>query len=155
MYLGSTEGAIFFHPDDVVDDPTPPYVVITDFRLSQESVLPSPDGPLTTDVSVATHIQLKHNQNAIGIEYAGIHFREPEKNQYAYKLEGFNEDWVNAGTPQGNPDLEPPFPTFPTGSQIGTPDLVLTMEEAHNVVGNNQDDLIRDPKQLQMHPPYT
>ncbi|MEO1261879.1 MAG: T9SS type A sorting domain-containing protein [Bacteroidota bacterium] len=49
-------------------------------------------------------------------------------------------DWVDAGTPQGNPDLEPPLPVFPTGSQIGTPDLVLTMEEAHTVVGNNQDD---------------
>lgn len=49
-------------------------------------------------------------------------------------------DWVDAGTPQGNPDLAPPSPTFPSGSQIGTPDLVLTMEEAHTVVGNNQDD---------------
>ncbi len=49
-------------------------------------------------------------------------------------------DWVDAGTPQGDPDLEPPLPSFPTGSQIGTPDLVLTMEEAHTIAGNNQDD---------------
>ncbi|MEM6378570.1 MAG: cytochrome c, partial [Bacteroidota bacterium] len=49
-------------------------------------------------------------------------------------------DWVDAGTPQGDPSLEPPLPTFPTGSQIGTPDLVLTMKEAHTITGNNQDD---------------
>ncbi|MEM6380646.1 MAG: T9SS type A sorting domain-containing protein, partial [Bacteroidota bacterium] len=49
-------------------------------------------------------------------------------------------DWVDAGTPQGDPNLEPPLPTFPTGSQIGTPDLVLTMKEAHTITGNNQDD---------------
>lgn len=49
-------------------------------------------------------------------------------------------DWVDAGTPQGDPALEPPLPTFPVGSQIGTPDLVLTMEEAHTIEGNNMDD---------------
>ena len=49
-------------------------------------------------------------------------------------------DWVNAGVPQGNPDLEPPIPDFPSGSQLGTPDLVLTMEESYLIEGNNQDD---------------
>lgn len=49
-------------------------------------------------------------------------------------------DWVNAGTPQGDPSLEPPLPSFPSGSQIGTPDLVLEMTEPHTVIGNNQDD---------------
>lgn len=50
------------------------------------------------------------------------------------------QDWVAAGTPQGDPANEPPVPTFPDGSQLGTPDLVLTMEEAYTVAGNNQDD---------------
>ncbi len=49
-------------------------------------------------------------------------------------------DWVAAGTPQGNPDLEPPLPVFPTGSQLGTPDLVLEMAEDYLIEGNNQDD---------------
>ncbi len=49
-------------------------------------------------------------------------------------------DWVNAGSPQGNPDLEPPLPIFPTGSQLGTPDLVLEMAEDYFIEGNNQDD---------------
>ncbi|MEO1260238.1 MAG: T9SS type A sorting domain-containing protein [Bacteroidota bacterium] len=49
-------------------------------------------------------------------------------------------DWVAAGVPQGNPDLEPPLPGFPAGSQLGTPDLVLEMAEAHFIEGNNLDD---------------
>ena len=49
-------------------------------------------------------------------------------------------DWVAAGTPQGNPDLEPPLPTFPTGSQVGVPDVVLEMSESYTIEGNNQDD---------------
>lgn len=49
-------------------------------------------------------------------------------------------DWVSAGTPQGDPDLEPPLPSFPSGSQLGTPDLVLEMSEEYFIEGNNQDD---------------
>ncbi len=50
------------------------------------------------------------------------------------------KDWVDAGTPQGDPNLEPPLPDFPEGSQLGTPDLVIAMEEPYYIEGNNQDD---------------
>lgn len=47
--------------------------------------------------------------------------------------------WLAAGSPQGDPSLEPPLPDFPEGSQLGTPDLVLTMAEAHLHRGNGRD----------------
>jgi len=49
-------------------------------------------------------------------------------------------DWVDAGSPQGDPSLEPPLPVFPTGSQLGTPDLVLEMSQDYVIEGNNEDD---------------
>ncbi|MEL6591990.1 MAG: hypothetical protein AAFQ68_17985, partial [Bacteroidota bacterium] len=49
-------------------------------------------------------------------------------------------DWVNAGSPQGDPSLEPPLPNFPSGSQLGTPDTVLTMAEEYIIPGNNEDE---------------
>lgn len=49
-------------------------------------------------------------------------------------------DWVDNGMPQGDPTLEPPLPNFPDGSQLGAPDLVLEMEEAYTIEGNNEDD---------------
>jgi len=49
-------------------------------------------------------------------------------------------DWVLAGAPQGDPNLEPALPAFPTGSVLGTPDLVLSMAEAYPVSGSNQDE---------------
>jgi mono/diheme cytochrome c family protein len=48
-------------------------------------------------------------------------------------------DWVNNGTPQGNPALEPAVPTFPSGSQLGTPDLVIPMQQRFTHQGNGQD----------------
>jgi len=50
------------------------------------------------------------------------------------------KQWAEAGAPQGDPALEPPLPEFPDGSQLGEPDLVLTMEEPYHITGNNQDD---------------
>lgn len=49
-------------------------------------------------------------------------------------------DWVAQGTPQGNPALEPALPVFPTGSQVGTPDLVVSFSQKYTHVGNNQDE---------------
>jgi hypothetical protein len=48
--------------------------------------------------------------------------------------------WVTDGMPQGNTSLEPPLPVFPTGSQVGTPDLVLSFAKSHTVQGNNRDE---------------
>lgn len=50
------------------------------------------------------------------------------------------KDWVAAGSPQGDPNLEPELPDFPSGSQLGTPDLVLEMPEPYIIDGNNLDD---------------
>lgn len=48
-------------------------------------------------------------------------------------------EWVDAGFPRGDLALEAPLPTFPTGSALGTPDLVLTMAEPFTIRGNNED----------------
>lgn len=47
--------------------------------------------------------------------------------------------WVDGGTPSGDLSQAPKPPTFPTGSQLGTPDLVLEMQETWQVQGNNKD----------------
>ncbi len=50
------------------------------------------------------------------------------------------KDWVADGMPQGDPALEPELPTFPTGSQIGEPDLVLSMAQSYEHQGDNEDE---------------
>jgi len=40
-------------------------------------------------------------------------------------------DWVDNGSPQGNPAREAEYPEFPEGSSLGEPDLVLSMSEAY------------------------
>src|SRR6187551_233470 len=49
-------------------------------------------------------------------------------------------EWVDNGAPYGNASEEPDLPEFPTGSQIGTPDLVLSMAEGYEHYGGNKDE---------------
>ncbi len=47
--------------------------------------------------------------------------------------------WVAAGKPEGNPADNPGIPSFPEGSQIGTPDMVLPMAESYTHGGDMTD----------------
>lgn len=49
-------------------------------------------------------------------------------------------EWADNGAPYGNASEEPSLPEFPTGSQIGTPDLVLSMAKSYEHYGSNKDE---------------
>ena len=49
------------------------------------------------DLSGHEPIQLSYKQDFISFEFAAFDFQAPQKNQYAYKLEGFDKDWIQAG----------------------------------------------------------
>lgn len=49
-------------------------------------------------------------------------------------------EWADNGAPYGNAAEEPELPNFPTGSQIGVPDLVLHMDESFYHKGGNEDE---------------
>ncbi len=49
-------------------------------------------------------------------------------------------EWADNDAPYGNASEEPELPEFPTGSQIGMPDLVLSMSESFVHQGGNKDE---------------
>ncbi len=90
MFFGGVRGMNSFYPDQILDNPIPPPVVFTDFRILNESV--------DVDLSGATPLQLESQQNFIDFEFAGLDFHDPLHNTYAYKLEGFDRNWIQSGT---------------------------------------------------------
>jgi len=90
MYFGGQNGLNIFRPGAIQDNPTPPPVVLTNFSVFNQ--------PVAADLSGATPIQLSYNQNFIAFEFTALDFHAPSKNRYAYKLEGFDQDWIEAGT---------------------------------------------------------
>lgn len=97
LFFGTTEGLTVFHPDDLNNDSYIPPVVLTNFLLFNEPVPLSwkqPDSPLAKAIDRTKKIKLNYRQSVFSFEFAGLHFAEPAKNRYAYKLEGFDDDWI-------------------------------------------------------------
>lgn len=98
ILFGSDNGLTTFFPNMFADDHSPPPVFITDFQIFNQSVAIS-DGetPLRQSIQEADEIALTHESNIFSFEFAVLDFSNPEKNQYAYKLEGFDKDWIYSG----------------------------------------------------------
>lgn len=98
MYFGGVKGFNTFYPDKLEDNLYLPPVVITDFKISNKSVDIGQKSPLKQDVAFTKRVVLPYSNNNFTLEFAALDFTDPKKNQYKYKLEGFNTDWVDWGT---------------------------------------------------------
>lgn len=98
MYFGGINGFNIFYPGKVQINPLPPKMVVTDFQVFNKSVKVSNNSPLQKHISIADHITLTHKENIFSFEFAALHYSYPAKNQYAYMMEGFDEQWNNVGT---------------------------------------------------------
>ena len=98
LYFGHMEGITAFNPENLRTNTIPPQVVISDFRLFNETVLPGSDAPFDEQIEKETEITIAYDQSEVAFEYVGLHYSNPSKNQYKYQLVGFDEQWVDAGT---------------------------------------------------------
>jgi len=103
MFFGGINGFNVFHPDSVKSNPFPPSIVITDFQIFNEPVTidnPDIEGKviLNQHISETDEIKLSYLDYVFSFEFAALDFTNPEKNQYQYYMEGFDEDWIYSGT---------------------------------------------------------
>ncbi|MGD2086421.1 MAG: response regulator [Candidatus Aminicenantes bacterium] len=92
MFFGGMSGFNSFFPDQIKDNLFIPPVVITAFKKFNQPV------EFDKAISAVKEIRLPEKDNFFSFEFAALNFRNREKNQYAYKLEGFNQDWIYCGT---------------------------------------------------------
>jgi signal transduction histidine kinase/ligand-binding sensor domain-containing protein/DNA-binding response OmpR family regulator len=98
MLFGGTHGFNIFHPDSLHNNKNAPEIVFTGFLLLNKEVdFHAPNAPLKKHISIADKITLKYSQSVFSIEYAALDFINSDKNQYAYKLEGFDKNWNEVG----------------------------------------------------------
>ena len=99
MFFGGNNGFNFFRPDSLRENPFVPPVYITDFQLFNKSQYPgNKDSVLSRTITETEQITLSYKQSVISFEFAALNFSYSDKNQYAYMLEGFDKDWIYAGT---------------------------------------------------------
>ncbi len=95
MFFGGDNGFIGFYP---VHNLHVAPIVISDFQLFYKSVEARDDSPLRKSITETKEITLSYKENVFSFEFAALDYSSPEENHYAYMMEGFDKNWVYAGT---------------------------------------------------------
>jgi signal transduction histidine kinase/CheY-like chemotaxis protein len=96
--FGGVGGFTTFYPDNIKNNPHKPPVILTDFTLFNKPVSTGENSPLQKHINIEKHITLAHDQSVFSFEFAALNYEIPSKNRYAYKMEGFDKDWLYTGS---------------------------------------------------------
>ncbi len=98
LLFGTNKGFTQFSASKIIDNPITPSVVLTDLKLYNKTV--KIDTPyfgsviLNKDINYVEKITLNYRQNDFTVEFSATHFANPKSNRYFYKLEGFENSWI-------------------------------------------------------------
>jgi len=92
LFFGGVNGFNAFYPDQIKSNPHVPPVVLTGFaKLNQPVVEAGPPSQLSS-------VELTYRDKLVTFEFAALDFAAPQRNQYRYRLEGFDDAWVELGS---------------------------------------------------------
>lgn len=98
LIFGGGNGFNLFYPHTIAVNHNVPPVVLTDFQIFNKSMAPGEEingrELLSQSISRTKTITLKYRENVFSISFAALNYFHPEKNQYMYMLEGFNNEWL-------------------------------------------------------------
>jgi ligand-binding sensor domain-containing protein/signal transduction histidine kinase/DNA-binding response OmpR family regulator len=98
LLFGTSDGFLIFDPSKVSRNDFLPTVVISDLKLFNKEVEINSkfndDIPLRESLAETKEISLGYRNNVFTLGFAGLHFSNPENNLYAYKMVGFDKDWI-------------------------------------------------------------
>lgn len=90
LYFGGNSGVVVFNPDNIIENNYIPNVAVTEFRIFNNII--KTENP----IYLTSEIALNYDQNFFTIEFAAFDFTAPEKNQFEYKLEGVDKNWIHS-----------------------------------------------------------
>ncbi|UII33030.1 response regulator [Fulvivirga ulvae] len=96
LYFGGINGVTLFQPEQVKEDSSIINIKLTGLNLFNRPVKPG-QKPLEHTLDQTSHLLLEYDQNMITFLFSGLAFKNPEKIQYAYMLEGFDSEWNYVG----------------------------------------------------------
>lgn len=97
MYFGGVKGFVAFEPHDVLSSPVSPRVVLNSFQLNNVEVPVGPGSLLENSITHTRQITLSPGQSIFSLGFAALSYVSPQSTEYAYKLEGWDQDWICVG----------------------------------------------------------
>jgi len=92
LYFGGTEGL-----NKIASAQIKRNTHIPPIKLTALKIMDTPYDQGNTDPAYVETITVLHNENFISFEFSALDFSDPKANQYKYRLEGFDKDWIQAG----------------------------------------------------------
>ncbi len=124
MYFGTIDGVTSFYPDSIKRNLHIPPIIITHFAVDKQTDCNNCNRPVTE----TNKIELPYALNDFSLEFAALDYTVPTKNQYAYKLEGYETAWNYTGAERRFAH----YTNLPPGEYI------------FRVIGSNNDDVWND-----------
>ncbi|MFK8162577.1 MAG: two-component regulator propeller domain-containing protein [Lewinella sp.] len=99
IIIGGINGINTFYPEQIVASSVQPNITLTDFYLYNKRIgvgtvdEEAGNTPLKKSIALTDSILLSPDQNSFGFDFSAMVYNSPEKVQYAYMLEGFDEEW--------------------------------------------------------------
>lgn len=97
FFFGTDKGLVSFHPDSLIENTVVPPIVISSLdRYHREEN----DGNAISvkGVSEKKSIKLSYKDDLLVFKFAALSYSKPKKNEYAYKMEGISDQWIQLGT---------------------------------------------------------
>jgi signal transduction histidine kinase/CheY-like chemotaxis protein len=94
LYFGGKDGLTYFRPDEITLNTKPVKVYLTGLWLNNELLKPRQNTLLDTSMSLKRKIFLPHNHRELKISFSGINYTNAHKNQFAFRIEGLQHEWV-------------------------------------------------------------
>ncbi|MEM9917487.1 MAG: hybrid sensor histidine kinase/response regulator transcription factor, partial [Bacteroidota bacterium] len=136
IYIGQKNGYYRFSPDSLSKNQEPPALAFTYFNIFEKPT------KFEQNLNFLSTIELDYQQNFFTIGFAALNFTQAEKNSYAYKLEGYDADWIY---PMDNRN-------FATYTKVPPGDYTFKVKAANNEYIWTEEDI-----QLNLHissPPW-
>jgi ligand-binding sensor domain-containing protein/signal transduction histidine kinase len=136
LFFGGLKGFNRFFPAKLTADDQKPSVVFTDMLIMNRSVPISPkqdalenstesfNNGVTLEQAIyaTTALTLTHKESLVSFEFSALNFINPKKNQYAYRLQGFDSDWIKT-------DYKKRFATY---TNLPSGDFVLQVKASNS-----------------------
>ncbi|MFT4929390.1 MAG: ligand-binding sensor domain-containing protein, partial [Phenylobacterium sp.] len=96
LIFGGRKGFNRFYPQDIKINAKPPKVALTGFSYFNQLLQPGKEYQgftLSQPASLTKTLTLSHRDYVFGFDFAALDFADPSRNQYAYKMDGFDQNW--------------------------------------------------------------
>lgn len=88
FYIGSIEGLTLMEPALIWINQIEPKVAVSRILVNNKPL------PMQANTARWPDIVLKPTDTSLEFEFASLDFHDPTRNQYMYKLTGFDQDWI-------------------------------------------------------------